>query len=246
MMNGFRRYSKLLLKEALKVGWSTDQHLSKESLEVWTNHIYNLPGPQSFSRSLSTAEIIFCNVFYGFFEISESYDRLNDFSIYLRQFQYRGLRITEARYLRYTVENYLNEMYIFQERLLAYTKRIWRYVEKKDQSAQTRTIIDRVENQIKSTLQPIVNMRGAHTHKSRYTNDDFRRLETLELLVFHGRMVQLQRLYRAEISRIRKEWQETIKTNNREINKLLDLYFEAISPFVLGPKVYLVGKRTGL
>jgi len=143
--------------------------------------------------------------------------------------------------LSHTIEAYLNEVYVFQQRLLSYVRRVRRYAEKRTAKAEVGRILDTIERMVFTTFEEIIKTRGASVHVTRYTDDDVSRLNTLDLLVNHGRMSGLKGFYNTETRRIRRKWQATARNNNREIKQLLDLYFSTLHLYVFGPKVQLVG-----
>lgn len=239
---GFEKYGDAILEEAVRFSNEVAAELQTGTgSKVWTNYLFDLPGPRVLHRKVSPPEELFRFVFYGFNEIAETYEHLQDFEVYMRRFPYQRSRISNPRHLSHTIETYLNEVYVLQQRLLSYGRRVRRYAEKRTAKAEVSAVADALERMVLTAFKGIVRTRGTSVHEARYKDDDVSRLGTLDLLVNHGHMSGLKGFYTAETGRIRRKWQTTIRNNNREIKRLLNLYFSALHPYVFGPKVRLVG-----
>ena len=69
-----------------------------------TNLFYNLDGPTVIDRKISRGNT-FGKIFYGFIEINNCFDNMNDILLYIRRYPY-GNNASRVRYLRYNVENF--------------------------------------------------------------------------------------------------------------------------------------------
>jgi len=241
-IEGFQKYMTAITNEARRFTNEIAAELrSGTGSTVWASYLFNLPGPRVLRRKVSPPEELFRVLFYGFSEISEAYERLQDFEVYIRRFPYQRSRVSNPRHLSHTIDTYLNEVYVLQQRLLSYGRRVRRYAEKRIAKAEVGRVADALERMVLATFEGIVQTRGASVHQTRHKDDDVSRLGTLDLLVNHGRASDLQGFYAVESARIRRKWQSTVHNNNREIKRLLNVYFSALHPYVFGPKVRLVG-----
>lgn len=75
----------------------------------------------AITANLSRDQQLLAEIFWGSVEMWESHEALRDIETYLSRNPYSRLGVDKHRYLRYHVTNYLNEVYILQERLQAFT-----------------------------------------------------------------------------------------------------------------------------
>ena len=84
----------------------------------------------------------------------------------------------------------------------------------------------------------IVFTRGAHVHQKRFSDKDFKRLSTLEFLVKKGGkdLAKIGNLFESYYSATRRKYKLNIKTNNENIKKFLDMYFDNLFPIITNKK----------
>ena len=236
--HGFARYTQAILDGTARFLDSEGlRHPTSEMVTICANHLFNLPGP----RSISSGNASLSEIYYGFTEISESYDRLKDFIVYIKRFPYSGTRVSPFRHLGYTISNYYDETYILQQRLLTYLERIRKHVLRRPAETAVSQYFEKLKQVVLKLMRGVVQLRGSHVHKSRFSDDDLRRLQTLELLIRHGKMRHFSSFYRFELDRTRTKWSETTQRNNGKAIELLDVYFGFLYPFVFGPRLSLFG-----
>ncbi len=154
-----------MVDEAVRVAKAVSSELqTRAGMEVWRNYLFDLPGPRVLPRSLSASEELFRTIFYGFTEIAEAHERLMDFEVYVRQFPYRRSRISGPRHLSYNIEGYLNEVYILQQRLLGYLRRIRRYAERRALQAEAGKVFETIERLVVKAFEGIIKTQGVHVH----------------------------------------------------------------------------------
>ncbi len=125
-MSGFNTYLTTVIKVSVKSAYPDKKKPSKELVEVFNNHLFNLDGPITLERTLTEKEIVISKLFYGFLEIHRSYERLKDHEIYINSFPYSKTSLSRVSHLNYCVENYLSEFYILKERIKAYLTTVGR------------------------------------------------------------------------------------------------------------------------
>lgn len=217
-MDRYDKFQFAILKVAEKhLGKSFNEH-RQELAEVSWNYLFNLDGPHSIERSLTHKEKFFAEIFLGFLEINYSINNLNDIELYIGRFQYTNTSITKPRYLRYHIENYLQEVYILKERLLAYLTKIGRLYKKDSRHKVILKSTKPIFKVVSEAFQNITLARGSHTHQTRFNDNDLDRLETFDLLTISGNDKlgdYLLLYYKLEYKKIRKKWKKLINNNNQ-------------------------------
>jgi uncharacterized protein YktB (UPF0637 family) len=156
-------------------------------------------------------------------------------SVFISQYpnykSYKTNKITPGTYSRYHIQNYLQETYIFKERL----ERLVKIFEKtcKKQNIDKKTEIEKIRTIIKSTLDSVVQIRGAHVHQKNYDNDDLLRLSLFELLDLSGEIKKdaliINRLiYKQD----RQKWKKDIHSSAQNLTELLDSVLKILKPIL--------------
>ena len=193
------------------------------------------PLDQKYARN---REDFIRRLFLEFTEITESLDRLRDIAVYVRRFPYSDTSISKSAHLRYHVENYLNEVYILRNRLEAYLKVVVRLYKQDARSSRVKTITATLQDTMPRTFAVPTAVRGKHVHRQRYSDADLERLRLLELLkddsnhwasAYESTYLDVRRLKRAWIERM-----------NRQIDKLLELYFAYLKQLLFDPQGALI------
>ncbi len=204
---------------------------NEESQRVMMNSILGLKGPKSVNRNISPIEYFIANkLFRPMSEILSSLEAIENMAIYARSFPYKRQGVSRATYLKYHVENYLNELYLLKNRLIAYLKLIERSYKRSDISEHVTATIYPLNKVVSKVLKDYIEVRGAHVHQHRYSDDDFDRLSTLELLSRGGGKDKfgtiMTHLSDNAYSEIRKKWVKKINADLKGIHSLLELFFE--------------------
>lgn len=221
------KYFSIVMKEmSSAIDW--EQAVNDQELKdaVW-NSIFDLNGPHKVQKQPSDKSIFIANkLFRGISEIYTTFNNLKNIEIYARRFPYRGCGISRLDYLKYHIENYLNEIYILKVRLIAYSKTISRAYRKSENAEAIQEDLGQVSKDISKALNKIVEIRGDHVHSLRYSDSKIDRLSTLELLSKSDDepAVLFRELFLTTYKQTRKEWTKAMKANREEIEKLLDDY----------------------
>lgn len=236
-MSAFDKYSEIFIKRAKELMEEEDLANSPEYREVLANQLFGRSGPKRIDRKTTPADILFSKLFDGFTEIHKSYNSLLDIEIYLSKFPYPKTRVSKTRYLAYHMENYLNEVYIFKERLSSYCTVIGRLYRNHPALKDVKTTMKTISEVVQNSLKGVVETRGTHVHRNRFTDEKLDRLTSLELVNYGPNKIPLLKvLYDSAYRETRKGYGVTIKRNNEEIRKVLDACFEVIYRVVADKK----------
>jgi hypothetical protein len=189
------------------------------------NPVFGLPQPETVVKNPkpSPNERYWLTWFEEFTEIDSSMNRLDQALVYLshyprsRTFRFHGL--SEANWLRYHIEAYLQETYILFERL----NRLLRKVEKVAIAARDKGGVlsaKKLQTSLEASLKGVVATRGRHVHEYRFQDDELRNLDTLVLLTNAGKMRTLRGFRTVQYVTALVKWRKQLQTNNRETHKL--------------------------
>lgn len=203
------------------------------------NDALDLDGPRVMNRKPSPTNIFIANTLMKpFYEILDSYDRLTHIKDYIRIYPYKKYGISNLTYLRYHIENYLNNIYILRERLEAYLNKINKAYRNSTSYNQVQECVVKLKPVISSTFETISKVRDKHVHEEHFKDKDISRLNTLELLTRGINDLETNRTKDNAIKEIfsiykeqqfretRKKWLNTMKTNIKAIDGFLEYYLE--------------------
>jgi hypothetical protein len=165
---------------------------------------YELPTDSQFSA-----------VFYGFNEIESALGALALTEELLRLAPPRSKRIDKDSYLKFLVGSYLQELYILEQRLTAYSKKVSRLYNNPSLPAEVRRVVY-------EPLEEIINTRGAHVHRRRFTDERLDMVSTLALFRRVGH--QLGEDLEFEYKFAQLDWSKRVKANNKATRALVDQY----------------------
>ncbi|HYL68644.1 MAG TPA: hypothetical protein VEX69_05730 [Candidatus Limnocylindria bacterium] len=185
------------------------------------------------SAAPSVRDTYWADWFRSYVEIMDTLDRLNECLIYLDHFPttpvFRIHGISEASWMQYHVEMYLNEEYILSRRLIAFLRKIERMVRRKGNltvSGQLKNL----EKRVFEGFRYATTTRGQHVHQKRWKDPE---ISDLASLAFLGpKMKQLTR----RVRRIRKikynlalsRWKKELSQNNKVAIELSTIIFDAV------------------
>ncbi len=210
----------------------SDPALNKEIGQAILNTIFDLDGPKEVQKNPEDKAIFVANkIFRPLSEILTNIEALENISVYAASFPYRRQGISRLDYLKYHIENYLNELYILKNRLISYLTIIERAYKKCDRASEISKELKPVYQIVSGTLDGYINIRGSHVHDKRYSDTDFDRLTNLSLLsmsqdkefsnIFQGMFVE-------EYRKTRKKWVGKMKRDLEAIEQLLEIFFSPI------------------
>ena len=161
----------------------------------------------------------FSAIFYGFTEIGEALDALALVEQLLRLAPPRSNRIDKDSYLKFLVGSYLQEMYILEQRLTAYAKKLSRLYNK----PLLPSLVHRV---VYKPLEGIISTRGAHVHQSRFTDKNLDSVSTMALFKRAGHV--LGEDLEVEYKLAQWDWSKRVKENNQKTREIINSYSKII------------------
>lgn len=158
----------------------------------------------------------FAAIFYGYTEISETLDSLSLSERLIGLAPPRAKSIDRDKYLKFLVSAYLQDVYILEQRLTAYGKKISRLYGKP-------ALPPVVQRLVYDPLEGIIGTRGAHVHSRRFSDEHLDGVSTLALFRKLGH--QLGEDLEFAYTLAQHEWKLVTKKNNVAIRKIVDQYF---------------------
>jgi len=236
-MTGFDRYSEIFITRAKEL-LEEDLQKNPEYHEVFKNRLFGLKGPKQLGGKLTPADVFISKLATGFNEIHDSYYSLLDIEVYMARFPYSNTRVSKTRYLIYHMENYLNEVYILQQRLKCYFTIVGRLYRNDRRHQDILKTVKTLSSLVQNALEEIVDTRGAHVHRMRFSDEDLERLNLQEILSKHGgdELKVLKNFFKFDYGSIRKRYKQIINRNNEEIKKMLDACFDILYKIVADEK----------
>jgi hypothetical protein len=201
------------------------------------NPVFGVPLPKNSPASPepSASERYWLRWFQDGAEIDSSRRRLDQALAYLSHCPpSRGLRfhgLSEADWLRYHIEVYLQEIYILFERL----KHLLRGVEKVAVRGLDREglgSIKKLRKALDGTLSAFVAARGSHVHERRFQDDELKNLDTLVLLTGAGKMRQFRAFRKSQYISVLRKWQKQLLDNYKVILVLCTMIFQETTPIL--------------
>lgn len=189
------------------------------------NPVFGLPQPKGVPKppAPSANERYWIDWMQEFMEINSAINRLNQSLIYLghfpgsKPFRFHGL--SEADWLRYHVEVYLQEIYILSDRLSRFLRRVGKTAAAagdRDGVAWAR----REATFVTSAFANAIKARGGHVHRYRFEDTELRDLDTLVLVTKPGRLRTLRGFRKFKYVTALEKWRKQIKESNKGIIKL--------------------------
>lgn len=165
----------------------------------------------------------FISIFKGFTEITATLDALDLIEALIRTAPPRSKKIDKEYYIKFLAGSHLQEVYILNQRLEAYTKKVSRLYKQKK-------LEELVRPYIYEPLQAIISTRGAHVHQQRYSDNRLDDVSTWAILrrAGHEYGENLEFSYKMA----QTSWLKTSRGNKSQILKIIDTYFKIIEEFM--------------
>jgi hypothetical protein len=187
--------------------------------------LFDEPQQVKPSELRSSQEESLLKLLSGFIEIRNTFDVLIDIPMYLQKPFPKGRKLSKLRYLKYHVTNYFNEVYILRERVKSYRTIVVRLSKKLQRILDSHTM-SRID-QIIAAFDRLVDLRGKHVHKERYTDGDIKRLDFFEMM-FDNKFAMLEEMFDSQAQKSKSEWIGILKSSNSSIEQLLNAFFREI------------------
>ncbi len=155
----------------------------------------------------------------GFREIESTLKTLSLIETMVRVAAPRSRSISKFEYLKFLIGAHLQELYILEQRLTTYAKKVSRaYKTRIDEAPLVQSVLDTFDNLIKT--------RGEHVHVRRLED---KRIDLLRGAAFVEHLVEGIRIDTArKYKTIQAEWHASIKRNNVIAREFLEGYFECL------------------
>jgi hypothetical protein len=123
-------------------------------------------------------------LFQQFNEIVTSFDSLNNIPFYVKHLP-RALskRVTRVTWIHYHFENYLHELYIFEERVRALLTSLCRKYKKVAYSKQMSDESETLKTRLRAITETLRENRRGHVHERRFDDVHLTQLEAVHLLL---------------------------------------------------------------
>ncbi|BCK88443.1 hypothetical protein MIZ01_2247 [Sideroxyarcus emersonii] len=161
----------------------------------------------------------FLTVFYGFTEIQSTLDALALTETLIGLAPPRSKHIDKDCYLKFLVGAYLQEVYILEQRLTTYAKKLSRLYRKPALPPAVRKVVY-------EPLQGIISTRGSHVHNRRYSDETLDMVSTTAL--FRRLKHQLGEDLEFDYKVAQSNWKKQINANNKTTRKIIDMYCELL------------------
>ena len=154
----------------------------------------------------------------------------------------KSKKINRSDYLKYHIHVYLQEIYILKERLNEYATTLQRRYTKINKEINVKEYITPLFQIIKMMFNDITNVRSKHVHAQRFSDSDLDWLSSTTFLSkFHDEYeLPSKRIYK----KVSQEWETTIKKNTKEINKIIDIYFNTIYAVITKNDKLILSNKT--
>lgn len=123
---------------------------------------------------------------FNYGELDESLKRFKIISVLIQQYprlkSWDRVGLNKTVYLRYHYETFLNETYIYRERMCLFLNVLKKRCRKISLSDEAHYVEDVLQGFLKS-LEDVTNIRGRHVHVRRYSNSKMEQLMGLEMVL---------------------------------------------------------------
>jgi hypothetical protein len=184
--------------------------------------LYGLPDPRSDYKypALSANEQYWGEWFHQLKEVHSSLERLDQASVYLthypgaRAFPFQ--RLSEAEWIRYHVEVYLQELYILEQRLSRFLRKVEKLTGAGDKNGFL--VVQGLKAAVKDGFTNVVRVRSGHVHQNRFQDEEMSNLD-LALLFTRGRsgLPMLRGARQGRYAVALKKWSKYMRASNKNL-----------------------------
>ena len=160
----------------------------------------------------------FLTVFNGYMEIDQTLETLVIVETLMGRVPPKSQFIQKNEYLRFLVSSYFHEMYILEQRLSTYAKKLHRMY-KKVGTAEADLIA-----KIDKSLGKLIKIRGEHVHESRYTDRTLAVLDSSALLSQLNPKFDFDFDYKVA----RTKWRNVVRQDRQNLYGFLNEYFDIL------------------
>jgi hypothetical protein len=146
------------------------------------------------NRSVRRDDLLLHRIFQAYREVTTSFETLINIPFYMRhlpravskratKITWRGLFVSRSAWVRYHIENYFHELYVFQNRVEALFTLLRRSYRKQTFSTSLNEKCDRLEKALKVGFSDALKLRGRHVHERRFDDTSLHIIELSEFLI---------------------------------------------------------------
>ena len=181
-------------------------------------------------------------IFNGFNEITASLENIKLTLAFISLVPPKSKKINRSDYLKYHIHVYLQEIYILKERLNEYATTLQRRYTKINKEINVKEYITPLFQITKMMFNDITNVRSKHVHAQRFSDSDLDWLSSTTFLSkFHD---EYELPSKGIYKKVSQEWETTIKKNTKEINKIIDIYFNTIYAVITKNDKLILSNKT--
>lgn len=220
-------YFELVIKE-VRATMPLEDDEDRHGLGEAIINVVRRSGPTVISKKTTRRDKFIANkIFRPMGEILRAMWAIENIAIYVRAFPHKKQSVSPLSYLRYHVENYLNEIYILNTRLISYLNALEKAYSKSEQGREISKKLTPLYSIVSDVFKPYTKARGSHVHVARFSDEEIDRLSTLDLLSKAGDDFGhlMKSIFLSSYRASRKKWADKIVKDSIAIQKLLDVYF---------------------
>lgn len=221
-------YFELVMNEMSATLTLDDEEDRQKMGKAIMNEVLQSGGPTKVKRKIKRRDRFIANkIFRPLGEILNAAWAIENIAVYMRSFPYKKQGVSQLSYLQYHIENYLNELYILRARLLSYLDILKKGYRKSDNAKEVDKAIKPLYKVVENAFSGYTTLRGSHVHVERFSDEDIKRLTTLDLLSRgpdeFGKL--MKSYFNASYRGTRKKWADKIAKDSKAITELFEIYF---------------------
>jgi hypothetical protein len=241
---GLEKFQAALMNDGLSdmVGWLKSRKTSKLLMDEVHKHIFET-GPPTPPRKRTGRSNYYQLLTYHLAEIQTTLDTMRDIEFYMGRFPYSEATVARHRHLIFHVQAFLNELYILQQRLLAFLKFIERQHRKDPRLDDIKLVCDVLRAFVTEAMKKGVDIRGSHVHRWRLSDNDHDRLIGIDL---YAKMPNekireaFKRYYDSEYKKIRAQRRKWVASGIEASQEVVDTFFDELLKLVFDEKGAMV------
>lgn len=176
----------------------------------------------------------FTDIFHGFTEINSTIDAIELIEVLLRSAPPRSRKLKKDVYISFLIGAYLQEIYILEQRLTAYAKKISRLYDSKFLPVAVQQVVFK-------PLEGIINTRGAHVHQRRFSDKSLDMVSALALFrrLEHEMGDDLEVVYKTT----QLEWMSRFKVNAEAIREIVNGFCRLLKSIICNNEIIVLPKH---
>src|SRR3989344_747103 len=184
------------------------------------------------NRGLNNKQLLLKEYYDHIIELDLTYIRLKRFPLFLSShnpaWEHQG--VSRVSQFIYHVENYLAGVYILDQRIMSFSRSFGRRIERQRCSRPDIRSFLTAARDLRNSVQPLVSLRGAHTHSKMFEDKEITDMEALDKAGDFVNTVREARYFKSEaksrLSIQRKKWKKDIKSDLKKFELQLGCIYE--------------------